>query len=521
MANKSVFASIVGKLLPAADAKNREGVPAYAHTPRHKLAQLAATGTFNATFYAEAREQLDEILKLLPEVDAEFIARTAVYARERGFMKDMPALLLAYLSMLQTEHFQLVFPRVAGNGKMLRNVVQVLRSGVTGRKSLGTRPKRLVQAWLETASDIEIMRASVGNDPSLADVIKMVHPRPQDASREALYGWLIGKPHDVSKLPEIVQAFEAFKRDPSAPLPDVPFQMLTSLPLTKAHWVQIAEKAGWHMLRMNLNTFARHGVFEVEGFAEMLAARLRDEGAIRKAKAFPYQLMAAYAMSGEGVPAVVRNALQDAMEIALGNVPEFHGSVVVCPDVSGSMSSPVTGRRKGATSAVRCIDVAALVAAAVLRKNRSARVIPFEQDVVKLDLNPLDSVMTNAAKLAAIGGGGTNCSAPAEMLVREKAKVDLLIYVSDNESWVDASRYTHSGTGLMKAWERLKQWNPDAKLVCIDIQPYGTTQAQEREREDVLNVGGFSDAVFDQIALFAEGRMGSDHWVGEIEKFAL
>ena len=33
---------------------------------------------------------------------------------------------------------------------------------------------------------------------------------------------------------------------------------------------------------------------------------------------------------------------------------------------------------------------------------------------------------------------------------------------------------------------------------------------------DVLNIGGFSDQVFDQIADFAAGRMGPDHWVGQI-----
>ena len=36
------------------------------------------------------------------------------------------------------------------------------------------------------------------------------------------------------------------------------------------------------------------------------------------------------------------------------------------------------------------------------------------------------------------------------------------------------------------------------KLVCIDVQPYTTTQAPERS--DVLNVGGFSDAVFHVVA---------------------
>ena len=47
--------------------------------------------------------------------------------------------------------------------------------------------------------------------------------------------------------------------------------------------------------------------------------------------------------------------------------------------------------------------------------------------------------MTNAAKLASIGGGGTNCSAPLAQLNAERAKVDLVVFVSDNESWVDAT----------------------------------------------------------------------------------
>ena len=233
----------------------------------------------------------------------------------------------------------------------------------------------------------------------------------------------------------------------------------------------------------------------------------------------PYQLLAAYAMTAGGnVPGKVREALQDAMEIAIANVPSVDGRVVICPDVSGSMHSPVTGYRKGATTAVRCIDVAGLMAAAFLRANREARVLPFEQSVVGLKLNPRDSVMTNAAALARIGGGGTNCSAPIRQLVEKRAKVDLVVIVSDNESWVDANPKGR-GTKLMEAWNELKAANPRAKLVCIDIQPYGTLQAIDRD--DILNVGGFSDAVFEVIAAFAEGKLGPRHWVGQIEKIKL
>jgi 60 kDa SS-A/Ro ribonucleoprotein len=98
------------------------------------------------------------------------------------------------------------------------------------------------------------------------------------------------------------------------------------------------------------------------------------------------------------------------------------------------MSSPVTGHRGSATSTVRCIDVAALVAAAFRAKSPRTKLLPFEQAVVKVDLNPRDSVMTNAAKLASIGGGGTNVSAPLALLNQQCASVDLVVIVSNNES---------------------------------------------------------------------------------------
>jgi 60 kDa SS-A/Ro ribonucleoprotein len=111
---------------------------------------------------------------------------------------------------------------------------------------------------------------------------------------------------------------------------------------------------------MNLNTFARHGAFKEAGGTERVSALLRDRAEIQRARVFPYQLMAAYRNCDESVPKEVRNSLQDAMETALENVPAVMGKVYVCPDVSGSMRSPVTGYRKGASTAVQCVDVAAL-----------------------------------------------------------------------------------------------------------------------------------------------------------------
>lgn len=521
MANTQLFQSTKGALAPRTDTRNHQQAPAYAMSPRHQLAQLAATGCLSQTFYASAEAQLDTVLELAMSIDAAFVAKTAIYARQAGHMKDMPALLAATLAVRDVALLAQVFGRIVDNGKMLRNFVQILRSGAVGRKSLGTRPKKLVQQWLLNANETQLLNASIGNAPSLADLVKMAHPKPAEAWRAAWFAWLIGKPFEMEALPPITHAFERYKSEAATnaatQTPAVPFQMLTALQLTTEQWVQIALTGSWQMVRQNLNTFARHGVFEVAGVADAIAARLRDPLAIAKGRVLPYQLMSAFLATGDGVPLVIRDVLQDALDAALVNVPVLKGRVVVCPDVSGSMSSALTGQRGSATSSVRCIDVAALVAAAVLRTNRQARVLPFESDVVKVKLNPHDSVLTNAQALAAIGGGGTNCSAPLAMLNRERAGVDLVIFVSDNESWMDA---VHGrGTATMRAWEALKQRNPRARLVCIDLQPYGTTQAAERH--DIMNIGGFSDAVFTTIARFAAGKTAANHWVDEIEKISL
>jgi 60 kDa SS-A/Ro ribonucleoprotein len=516
MANKSLFSSIAGKLLPRATALNEAGGRAYERSPKGALAQYAATGCLNGTHYATADEQLEKVLGLAAAVDSGFVAKTAVYARERAFMKDMPALLLASLSARDPDAFARAFPRVVTDARMLRTFVQIVRSGAVGRKSLGSRPKRHVREWLAARDDDQLFRASVGQGPSLADVVKMVHPRPVSAARRALYGYLLGRAHDASLLPSTVKAFEAFRAGASADVPDVPFLMLTALPLGRREWTAIARGASWQTVRMNLATFARHGVFEEPGATEAIAAKLRDRVAIRRARVFPYQLLAAWSKADD-LPGAVRDALGEAMEIATENVPAIDGRVFVCTDTSGSMSSPVTGHRRGATSKVTCLDVAALVTAALLRKNPEAELLPFAEGVKRARFNARDTVTTNAAALAALGGGGTNCSAPLAELNRRKARGDLVVYVSDNESWIDVR--AGRGTATMEEWTRFKARNPMAKLVCIDLQPYGTTQAPDRD--DVLNVGGFSDQVFDVLAAFRRDGGDADHWAKSIEEVQL
>lgn len=504
---------------------NNAGGVAYALSDEAALAQFASTGTFSDTYYVQAEKQLEQVKEYAAKVRPEFLAKLTVYSRESAFMKDMSAFLLATLMVRDIELFKKVFNRVVDNGKMLRNFVQVIRSGQVGRKSFGSAPKRVIREWLEARKDLQLFNDSIGNDPSLKDIIKMVHPKPSNKNREALYAYLIDKDVEDKKalLPQLVQDFERFKKSPKGErtVPAVNFQMVSAQDLSDGEWTELAKSMNWHTLRMNINTLQRHNVFNQPEMVNFVADKLRDEKAVKSAKVFPYQLFTAYLFTEGNTPVKIKNALQDAMEIATTNISKLKGRTVVAVDCSGSMDSPVTGARAGGTTKTTCKQVASLIAACVLRNSEDTDVLRFTTSSERISLNQRDSVITNAQKIGTISGG-TAISCPLVQLNQEGAVADTVIIVSDNESWADRSDgyYNHGqGTSLMKEWTKFKARNPNAKLVCVDLAPNGHTQAQSAP--DRLNVGGFSDSVFEVIAAFLESSNSKDFWVNKINQMEI
>lgn len=134
-------------------------------------------------------------------------------------MKDMSAALLVTLSNRDTALMHKVFDRVVDNGRVLRTVFQMVRSGQFGRNGLSSSLQRAFQRWLNEASTGKLLSASIGNDPSLRDVLRMARPKPKPKhdARRALFGWLSDKavdkwaPATEADLPSAVQSLCAFR----------------------------------------------------------------------------------------------------------------------------------------------------------------------------------------------------------------------------------------------------------------------------------------------------------------------
>ena len=87
-----------GALIPQdrhGELQRRSGVRACAEA---STGAVAATGCFGRTFYATRMSNWQRVLELCEAADAEFVARVAIYSRTQAYMKDMPALLCAWLS---------------------------------------------------------------------------------------------------------------------------------------------------------------------------------------------------------------------------------------------------------------------------------------------------------------------------------------------------------------------------------------------------------------------------------------
>jgi 60 kDa SS-A/Ro ribonucleoprotein len=202
--------------------------------------------------------------------------------------------------------------------------------------------------------------------------------------------------------------------------------------------------------------------------------------------------------------------VEDALEQTLTRVTTGPGDVTVAVDVSGSMSSTVSPR-----SRVRCVDVGALFGAALTRSNPDARLLTFNTVARPLACDGPLRQTTHAIRDRL--GGGTACAAPLEWLLHRDQRPDLVVLISDSESWYDTS--VSRQTRATAAWRVLLRRNPDAKLVSLDLQPYRTSQVPEHE--SILHIGGFSDRLFDVIRRFREHALGPGHWVREIERTQL
>jgi 60 kDa SS-A/Ro ribonucleoprotein len=510
-------------MVPAAAGGN-----AYSLDNDTALAQYAVTGIFKNCRSASPKVSVDQLLEFARACEPKYVAQVAIYASECGDIRDTPVLLTAYLSTVEDKTwFNKAFDTVIYNVGQLRKFTTVIRSNTVGRRNMSASSiKKAVQRFFDNKTADRLFWQNIGSTPTLADVVKLTHPRPNTLAKDAYFAYLTNKPCAMADLPEKVRHFEAFKKGDRAEVPDVPFLRLTSMNLNTSQWEQVFRRMTWNQLRMNINNANRKELFLNKEFTTWVVEKLQDPKAVAGSRVLPMALLTSLTSFDEGVPLSVVTAVRTALDHALSNAPVIDGNLKLIIDTSGSMHWPVKEedrreRWNPKKNVIRRIDIAATFGSAILKANPETSVVyPVDEVVWPADeVKPTNTLLENAQVLINKGGGGTDISCGLEAVLKDlkagQPVPDLVVIISDNESWIDTrtGRY-HKHTATMDMWNRIKSLHPTARLVCWNVDPELSTQASDRE--DILNIGGYSDSVFSLISHFYNAKT-PQHWAETIK----
>ena len=174
---------------------------------------------------------------------------------------------------------------------------------------------------------------------------------------------------------------------------------------------------------------------------KLIASKLSNPKAVAKSKQLPFGFINAYDVAkASNVPGLVLNALQEATELSLSNMPKLGERVWIIVDCSGSMNNFPGSYSYGAKKQVTensPIKIAAIFGAALVKASKESfqsKFTMFDDYAKHVELNPRDSIFTLYEKIMSRNaGGGTNL----DSALAEKSKLgfepDTVIILSDME----------------------------------------------------------------------------------------
>ncbi|GGJ08514.1 TROVE domain-containing protein [Paenibacillus hunanensis] len=496
---------------PTPSISNREGYKAYNRSVEEEYIQLLMTNTFANTFYADSNQLIAEarsMHEMMLELDAEFMARALVFARNEGFMRMQPLFGLALLSKARPDLFAAVFDRVVRIPSDLADFLTILRG--MGRGQGGRAVKRQVNRFLAGVSEYWALKYNGrGRGFSLGDVIATAHPKPQNEQQRQLYRYLCGQNADLTGFPQL-QALEQLKqaktdeeRLQQIRAGKLPYETVTStLQPSRRVWIELMQQMPAFALLRHLNALHRQGVFNGTGthkarklktqHIDYIRSRLHDIEALRKAKILPFRFARAYR---EMELPELRDILAEAVELSFNNLPSMPGRTAIFLDISGSMSGEY-------------LQTGSIFALALYKKT-SGNSLFWTFDTLVQDACPShnESIMKQAERIHA--RGGTDTGAPVRELIRQKYKVDQIIMITDEQQNTGSPFYRELQTYRHSV-------NRDAKAFIIDIAPYRSAMTPPEDL-NTFYVYGWSDTVLSFIAQASRGFGGMVKTVQQIE----
>lgn len=475
---------------------NKAGGASYQMPIKERLASRVLGSFFGEpAYYGDCTPDMINEANEVGKKNPEFLAKLAVFARETMFLRTTPTVLIGILGLHGKKYVRPAMRRV-----ILRpDQVTELMAWCNQQKTPNLNQVKLgVADALNRFDSYQFGKYKGGGGKiHLRDALIWSHPKPVDKLHEGLFKDMIdgtlGSPRTwetvISEKGNNAEAWEGLIESDRLPY------MAT--------------------LR-NLRNMLKAGISEVH--MQTVCTMISNPHRVAKSKQFPYRFLAAQQQLTEQdspLTGMCLEAIGQAADFSVENVPKLEGVTFITADNSGSMYSPISAKSKIMRS-----DVANLMQAIFKAQNDRAITSVFGARFEIVNVRPGAGVLENCERFKNTNvGHATYAHLAIKYLLDKQLRVDRIIILTDEQIW---DRENIWDLGASSSFKRnLDQYrrkiNPGCWLHIMNLAGYGDA-VMPAGTQKISRINGWTDRIFEFMG-YAEGGLGS--MVKQIESIKL
>lgn len=532
------------KMAKQPTVKNFMNEDAFLLAPKEEFISSIMT-TFlskDGSYYESSNEEVNRILSLLEKIDPLFACKAAIYARENGNMRSISHLLGAALAKYISgqEYARRFYNRLIVRTDDMSEIVSAYASlngmSLKDIKKIPNSIKKGFKEALERLDAYQLDKYKMKNrEVSLIDLIRLFHPKGNQKNAEAFKRLVNGESLEGLYETKILEK-----------------EMTKAGQLTKgatedekkeAKHEAIAEILGnvKGMPIMNLIRNLRNIILYAPDKVEDACEQLRIKDKILNSRLLPFRFATAYAeiekmswnkpntdtaiafesdkVEGELTKAQfdslkrsVLDALEDAIQYSVENIPELEGNVAILVDHSGSCRGDAGGSSAvSAFSKTSTAMIGNLFGSMMAYRQKNVYIglfgdklidVPMDRNMKMLDFNKMSfdkGACCGPCTEAGIYDFMRKC-------IDEKKKVDNVVVFSDCQIGNNTYEFTpwygdkssDLGCHFHELFKEFKKLNPMCNWIVVNLRQSGGTSVFDKSMR-ILNISGWSDKIFDTI----------------------
>lgn len=492
------------------NAVTYEGAKSFQKGYEMELYQAVVTTLFGeGKFYESSDERSKRLTRLVKKCvehgEAEFVAKLAIYARERMNLRSVPVFLVVTLAKALREVEGAEYTKLrAATARVIQRADEIREMFACAQAIFGdpkdnkafkrSCPKALFKGIGDAFNKFDsyqFKKYSGGKGSvKFTDVMRVVHPTPINKEKSEIFDQIM-----KGTLPAI-ETWET---------------KISSEGSTTENWQTIADstKTGYMAKLRNLRNFTKHEVDMTK-----VIDHLTNPTAVANSKQLPFRFYSAYReLGGETLtrysgwgynnyeeketvnasPEVLA-AIEDAFDLSVANLPDLGDDVLIIADQSASMMSRISDR-----GTVTCAEIAAVLATAVwynqVQLGKKAMVAGFACRGKVYNWSKRTSALSAAKEMMNTNlGGSTNIESAWKAAQSSGLKPSTILVLSDMQMTGRSNYYGGHYSSIMNP-EDFDLTGKNPLKISIDLQGYNNTPFAVNN--GWYQLAGWSERLFD------------------------